>query len=120
MLDKKKYHFWQLALIFGAITVLALAASYGFARGRKATMMGQSMGNMMQGMHLRDITIGDLVRRQEMDETAWSTQPQGMESHHQSTGSMLESMHQLTTSVIIVLLPLILGGVIFLAILWTK
>lgn len=120
MLDKKKHHFLQLAFIFGAITIISLMASWGYRNASDASkeMMGQSMGKMMQGMHLQNITIGDLIRQQESAEAASNT---GMESHHAGSGNTgLETGHFMTTAVIVILLPFIIAGAVFLAIVWLK
>lgn len=118
MPNKKTHHFWQLVLIFGAITVLALAASYGYSRTQQAGMMGSSMGNMMSSMHLRNITVNDLIRQQEQVETA--TGQDSMASHHGEGNGFLKATHTLTTATIIILLPFIIAGTVFLTIIWIK
>jgi len=121
MLDKKKIHFWQLVLIFGAITILALAVSYGYGYRKQASMMTQSMGNMMGSMHLRNITIGDLVKQQEqMEMVQGQNQSQNHSSHHGESNSFLKTAHYLTTATIIILLPFIVAGTVFLAIIWIR
>lgn len=118
MLNKKKLHFWQLVLTFGAITVLALAASYGYNRTQQTNMMGLSMGNMMSSMHLKNITVNDLIRQQEQVEAA--TGQDSMASHHNNGNGFLKTIHILTTASIIILLPFIVAGTVFLAIIWIK
>ncbi|MCX8131823.1 MAG: hypothetical protein N3I35_17220 [Clostridia bacterium] len=118
MPDRKKLYFWRLALIFGAITVLALAVSFGFNREREAGMMDTSMGNMMSSMHLKNITVSDLIKQQEKMESV--TGQDSMAGHHSGVSSFLNSAHYLTTATIIILLPFIVAGTIFLAIIWLK
>lgn len=118
MPDKKKLLFWQLVLIFGAITVLALAASYGYNRPPQGSMMGASMGSMMGSMHLQSATVRDLFRQQEQVETTIGQD--SMTSHHSQESGLLKATHILTTATIVLLLPFIIAGTVFLAILWIK
>ncbi|MBB6215474.1 hypothetical protein HNQ80_001563 [Anaerosolibacter carboniphilus] len=113
MLDKKKHHFLQLSVIFGALVTLSLLANWGYNAGLETgmTMMGQSMGNMMQTMHGQEITVSDLIRQEEKIETA--TQ---QENHHESESSFFNA----ATGLMMVSLPFIIAGTIFLAIMWFK
>jgi hypothetical protein len=125
MPDKRKLHFFQLVIIFGAITVLALAYAWGNNRGQlsSTSMMGQSMGNMMRSMHLQNVTMGDLLKRQEQQEqqAGGSIPSDGSHgSHHNGNEGFLEATHLLTTAAIVVMLPFIIAGTVFLAILWLK
>lgn len=119
-MKKNKLPFWQLSLIFGMITLLALGISYGYGieqnTGMMSQMMGSSMGNMMGSMHVQNITIPYLIRQQQMMEST-TGQNQDHASHHQDS-SPLKTTHYLTTITIAVLLPLILAGTAFLAIIW--
>lgn len=139
MLDKKKHHFLQLSVIFGAVVIISLLSSWGYRNNVEASMkmMGQSMGKMMQGMHLQNITVSDLVRQQEMMESASaSAAGNGMESHHSGSGSGnagteshqshhgsnsgMETTHFITTATIVILLPFIIAGAVFLMVVWLK
>ncbi|MFZ5986452.1 MAG: hypothetical protein ACOYWZ_04910 [Bacillota bacterium] len=121
MLDKKKLHFWQLVIIFGALTILSLSVSYGFGYRKQTSMMNESMGGMMRSMHLRNITIGDLIKQQEHAEVVLGQkQSQNHNSHHGQSYSFLRAVHYLTTATIVILLPFITAGTIFLAIIWLK
>lgn len=119
-MQKNKLPFWQLSTIFIMITLLTLGISYGYGieqnTGMMSQMMGSSMGNMMGSMHAQNITIPDLIRQQEMMEAA-TGQNQDHASHHEDAGP-LKTTHYLTTATIAVLLPLILAGTVFLAIIW--
>lgn len=117
-MPKNKLPFWQLSLIFGVITLLATGISYGYRieTNMMSQMMGSTMGNMMGSMHAENITIPDLIRQEQMMETA-TVQSQDHESHHQDSGS-LKTTHYLTTITIVVLLPLILASTVFLTIIW--
>ncbi|MCX7921778.1 MAG: hypothetical protein N3B21_07180 [Clostridia bacterium] len=117
MLDKKKHHFLQLVVIFGAITLLTLLFAWGSREGTTSSMgmMGQSMGSMMQSMHAKNVTISDLIKQQEQTEMS-----SGMSSHHESGSMSIKISHYLTTGIIIVLLPFIIAGAVFLGIVWWK
>jgi hypothetical protein len=78
-------------------------------------MMDQSMGNMMGQNHLKEITIRDLILREEQSET---TQTDEHAQHHSSEGSPLSALYRITTLTIAVLIPFILAGTIFLMIIW--
>lgn len=119
MLDKKKIHFWQLAFIFGSITIITLAISYGSFQGNVSQIMSGSMGGMMQ-MHLEDVTVRDLIVKQEQMESTQLQTSQDHSSHHGETNSFLSAVYFLTTATIVVLLPFILAGTIFLTIIWLK
>ena len=120
MFDKKKLHFWQLFIIFASITIISLLYSWGSNSNIPVSMpmMQKSMGDMMQ-MHLKDVTIADLIRQEEQPNQA-SQSDNDMSSHHEEQELFLKMIHQLTTATIILLLPLIIAGSIFLAIIWVK
>lgn len=117
MLDKKKHHFLQLVIIFGAVTIISLLSAWGY-RSKVETsmkMMGQSMGNMMSTMHAKDITVSDLFKQEEKVEAAT-----GMEGHHNSQDDFLKNSYNITTALIIILLPFIVAGSVFLGVVWLK
>ena len=120
MLDKKKQHFFQLVFIFGAITAIALTFAWNNSprMASNMSMMGQSMGNMMSSMHLNNITIDDLIRQQENVETAAADNSHS--SHHSENNRFLKTVHILTTGTIIILLPFIIAGTVFLTVIWLK
>ena len=117
MLDKKKHHFLQLAVIFGAVTIITLLSVWGYKSNVETGMsiMGKSMGNMMQTMHASNITVGDLYQQEEQMETAT-----GMEGHHNNQDEFLKISHFVTTASIVILLPFIIAGAVFLGIIWLK
>lgn len=118
MLDKKKIHFWQLAFIFGLITFLALTYAYGNDQGNQSQMMSDTMGEMM-GMHLNNVTVSDLIAQQDTM-TQSQSQVQDMSSHHSETNSFVSAVHLLSIATIVILLPFIIAGTVFLAIIWLK
>ncbi|MCX7923088.1 MAG: hypothetical protein N3B21_13920 [Clostridia bacterium] len=121
MPDKRKLHFWQLVFVFGAITILALAANYGYGSMKQPGMMNDTMGSMMGLMHLKNITVSDLVKQQErLESIQGQAQTQNHSNHHATSGSFLKTAHYLTTAAVILLLPFIIAGSIFLAIVWIK
>ena len=117
MLDKKKHHFLQLAVIFGSVTVISLLSAWGYRSEAEASMsmMGQSMGKMMSSMHAPNITVRDLLVQEEKTEAAT-----GMESHHNSQDEYLKNSYYITTASIIILLPFIIAGSVFLCVVWLK
>lgn len=117
MLDRKKHHFLQLTVIFGAIVIIALASAWRYKTDVETSMgmMGQSMGKMMQSMYLKNLSLSELVRQQEQNESS-----SGMESHHENTGTALSNTHFITTATIVVLLPFIIAGSAFLLVVWLK
>lgn len=119
MPGNKKINFWRLAFVFSAITILALVVSYGSYRGDQSMMMSGTMGDMMQ-MHLGEVTIQDLITQQEQAEVQYQTQTQDHSSHHGEGNSYIAAVHFLTTATIVLLLPFIVAGSVFLAIIWLK
>jgi hypothetical protein len=80
-------------------------------------MMEQSMGSMMQ-MHLENVTVADLIKPNEQMNVS-----QGGDSiagHHEAEYGFLQIMHFLTTATIVILLPFIIAGTVFLGIIWLK
>lgn len=115
MFEKKKLNFWRLSFLFAGFTLITLIILWSSPKETPSQMMSGSMGNMMQEMHLGDITIYDLF------ETESSKDQMGdMQSHHQERPSIIVNMSFLTAAVIFLLLPLIIGGAIILAIVWIK
>lgn len=117
--DKKKLNFWRLAFIFLGLIITVLFLLWGSPQEPKSQMMDGSMGNMMKQMHVSNITIYDLLTNKET-QNQMQTQSSGMDSHHQSQGEAIIKLHFLTTAIIFILLPLIIGGSIILAIVWIK
>lgn len=114
---KKKVHFLELAFLFGAITLLSLLSQWGYSRPVEtgSDMMSGSMGNMMLSMHGSGATLADLFRQEEASDTDVSGGSH--QSHHSSRLSLI---HYITTMTVIVLLPLIIAGSLFLAAVWVK
>ena len=113
MFHKKKLNFWRLAVIYTGITAAILLLLWNSPNESKSAMMDGSMGSMMKSMHMQNTTIYDLLgnpeAQQESDQTA---------SHHEN--SPVYNMGVLTTGVVFLLLPIIIGGSIILAIIWIK
>ncbi len=117
--DKKKLHFWRLAFIFGGFTIIILLLLWSSPKEPKAQMMTSSMGNTMAQMHVSNITIYDLLKNEQMQEQSQG-QTDNMSSHHDSQAPIVVTLNFLTTALIFLLLPLIIGGSIILAIVWIK
>lgn len=115
--DKKKLHFWRLAFIFGGFAIITLLLLWSSPQEPKAQMMTNSMGNTMSQMHVSNITIYDLLRNENMQEQSQG-QTDSSSSHHEGQAAAIVKLNFLTTAVIFLLLPLIIGGSIILAIVW--
>lgn len=115
MFDKKKLNFWRLALLYTGATILILFFLWSSPYKPNSQMMDSSMGNMMKTMHLSNITISDLIGNQRVEQSTSE-----MDSHHEDKSSSIYNMGIVTTSIIFLLLPLIIGGTIILAIVWIK
>ena len=116
MRDKKKLHFITLILVFGVISLLTLMNEWSKPQSMQAnTMMSDSMGNMMTSMHLQNVSINDLLYQEESREAA-----SGMSSHHSAEDSEIKKIHYFTTFSIVILLPFIVAGTVFLSIIWLK
>lgn len=115
MIDKKKLHFLRLSSVFIAITIITLLYNWGHSPKMQptASMMGQSMGNMMASMHLKNSKISDLFTIKKQKKSA-------MSEHHQAKKSYIRNIHYATTIIILVFIPFIVAGTAFLAIIWIK
>jgi hypothetical protein len=118
-INKKKLHFWRLAFIFGGFAIITLLLLWNSPQEPKAQMMTGSMGNTMAQMHVSNITIYDLLKSEKMQEQTQS-QTDNMSSHHANQATIVVQLNFLTTALIFLLLPLIIGGSIILAIVWIK
>lgn len=118
-MNKKKLPFIQLAAIFGLVTLMTLLYSWGSTPSTSPNggMMEQSMGDMME-MHLENVTVADLVKQKEQVEVSQGVDSQA--SHHETQYGFLKIMHYLTTATIVILLPFIIAGTVFLGIIWLK
>jgi len=118
MLDKKKHHFFQLVIIFASITIISLLSAWGYRSNSETSMgmMGQSMGKMMSSMHAGNASLSDLFVQQEKMEMASGMESQ---SHHQADKKM-KTTYLFTTAIIVILLPFIIAGVVFLTVMWIK
>lgn len=115
---KKKLPFIKLTIVFFIIILLSIFISWGNydESSSGSGMMDQSMGNMMGENHLKDITISDLIKQQEVNETM-KQGTNDTSSHHSSTG-FIKILHKVTTITIVLFLPLIIAGSVFLMIIW--
>lgn len=118
MFDKKKLNFWRLTVIFMGVIVISLSSLWLSPKGKEATMMNVSMGNMAKDMHLSNITIYDLI---DTPNTKAKTQTNALNTtEHHLEKSGIKTLGIITTLIIFGLLPLLIGGSIILAIVWIK
>ena len=116
MIKAKTLCFLRLSFIFLAITVAVV--TFNFAKSynnmAKPAMMSESMGNMMINMHLKNTSFIDLFKDSQMKMAASASS----HSHHSNTRSLLSSVYQISTFIIIVFVPFIIAGSLFLFIAW--
>lgn len=117
MLNKKKLHFYQLCFISIGVVVITLLINWGYFpfEGKSESMMTKSMGGMMSSMHLKNIKLSELFISE--------TQNKGSISSNNTTETTIsykKGIHYITTIIIIVLLPFIIAGTVFLTIIWIK
>lgn len=117
MKNKKKLHFMQLSVIFLSVTILGLAANWGHIREMRSEseMMGMTMGDMMAVMHGSNVTFADMLWPEESMVSQVS-----MTAHHERGRDFITISHYWSTAMIIILLPFILAGSVFLAVSWLK
>lgn len=117
MFDKKKLNFWRLTFVFTGFTILTLFFLWNSPSEPKAQMMTDSMGSMMKQMHVSNANIYNFLAK---GEPADMTGMKEMMSHHQNQSQVIVGLNFLTTAIIFLFLPLIIGGSIVLAIVWRK
>lgn len=118
MAKSKKQNFWLLVIVFTGITMVALQLEWNSPRGPEAAMMNQSMGNMMRGEHLQNITLSQLLSNNQPENMMGNAS--GHSEHHGEMDQMLFGINRVTTLLIFSLIPLILGGTVFLVVIWLK
>lgn len=117
MFDKKKLNFWRLAVLFTGMTITILFLLWSAPYKPKAAMMDGTMATMMKSMHISNLNIYDLVQNPRAQQPAASSADNTEEHHENSPAYKIGIM---TTSVVFLLLPLLIGGSIILAIIWIK
>ncbi|WP_310828740.1 hypothetical protein [Paenibacillus pedocola] len=118
MFNKQKKPFWQLCSVFAVIVGLALALSWG-NRTENVAQMDHSMANMMKDEHLGNTTVQDLFTFGTNDSVEVASVNSEHTGHHSQEGK-LYTMHIVTTALLVLTLPIILAGTVFLAIVWPK
>ncbi|MNC20324.1 hypothetical protein D3C75_682690 [compost metagenome] len=118
MLSKQKRPFWQLCSVFGVIVGLVLALSWG-NRTEEVAQMNHSMADMMKDEHLGNATVKDLFSFEASDSAVVAADNSEHTRHHIQEGK-LYTTHIVTTALLVLTLPMILAGAVFLAIVWPK
>lgn len=107
----KKQSFWILLLIFGFFALAGLVGSQSTGQSGSGDM-GLSMGGMMKKHHVTGLKPSDLlkpiVEDHGMDE---------MIGQHELSPFM-GSLAFLTTTTVLILLPILIGGAVLVVILW--
>ncbi len=119
MFDKKKLNFWRLSLGFMGLTLIALMFMWSGPQAPKAQMMTGSMAKMMTEMHANNLTIYDFFVNSIPSEHQ-TGDAENHQNHHEDAPAMMRTVNFWTTAIVFLLLPLILGCVIVLAIVWFK
>lgn len=111
-IGKRKINFWQLTFIFTILTLFTLLLSWGQTplTFQKPEMMADTMGNMMASMHLQNATLSSLLQPGQAH--------MKMSENHHNIAFSLKVVHYLTTATVLLLLPIITAGTIFLTIVW--
>ncbi|MFZ5986444.1 MAG: hypothetical protein ACOYWZ_04870 [Bacillota bacterium] len=119
MFNNKKIIFWRLSFIFLGLTITALILLWSSPQRPKADNMNSSMGNMMKQMHVAGNTIYNLLIK-ENGQSQMRESMREMHSHHQGQTTVIRNLNFLSTAVIFLLLPFIIGGAVILTIVWIK
>ena len=117
MLNKRKLPFYKLSFISFGIVVITLLLNWGYFSPTEKTesMMTKSMGGMMSSMHFKNIKLSDLFAAEAEKKSSMSSN-----NSNEMTISHTQKIYYVTTITIIVLLPLIIAGTVFLTIVWIK
>lgn len=109
--NKLKRNFWLLTIFFSFLTIVCLMSLWSNPQtgAHNSNMMGTTMGNMAR-TETGPFTLSDLFKPGEFVKS-------DMSSHHQGQ-NLIAQMHFGTTAIIVCLLPIILGGLAFLLIIW--
>lgn len=118
MFKKQKMPFWQLTAVFTVITVLVVALSWGNST-ENAAQMDASMADMMSNESLATATIPDLFTYEGMAAVGTEDGSSQHEGHHEQRGK-LYTIHIVTTALLLLTMPLIIAGAVFLMIVWPK
>ena len=108
---KGKNGFWLLVIVFSLMAMLVVLNGENFGTEIVKGMDG-SMGRMMTKEHAAGSTLSDLFNN------AWSHQAQSMQGQH-AVSPTLKSLDLVSTSVMLAILPLLLGTTVLMIILWT-
>jgi t-SNARE complex subunit (syntaxin) len=121
LLSKKKLHFYQLCFISICVVIVTLLINWGYfkAEEKSKSMMTNSMGGMMSSMHLKNIKLSDLFIAENENKDSTSSNINSNKSNEMAI-SYKKEIHYVSTIIIIVLLPFIIAGTVFLTIVWIK
>ncbi|MNC06587.1 hypothetical protein D3C75_541030 [compost metagenome] len=95
-----------------------LALAWG-NRTEDVAQMNHSMADMMRDEHLGNTTVQDMFTFETSDSAKVASEISGHTGHHSQEGK-LYTMHIVTTALLVLSLPIILAGAVFLAIVWSK
>ncbi|MEL7647683.1 MAG: hypothetical protein AAGU76_06290 [Sedimentibacter sp.] len=115
MFDKKKLNFLRLSVLFSGMTITILFLMWSSPNNTKSAMMNTSMVSMMKDMHVSDLSMRDLLQNPGAQNYQ---QESDIEEHHED--SPLYKIGILTTSVVFLLIPFLIGGSVMLGIIWIR
>lgn len=114
MFDKGKLNFWRLTVLFLGMTITILFLLWSSPNKSKSAMMDSSMGSMMKNMHASNLNIYGLLQNPSNEQS----QASNTAEHHKDSAAY--KIGVLSSSIVFLLLPLLIGGSIILAIIWIK
>lgn len=108
---KGKNGFWLLTIIFSFIIIFTVMSPYD---GEVKPENSDTMGFMMKKDHAANISINQLFLANRL----YHRQQNSNSSHSHPLPAFITSMSLFSTSIILVLLPLIIGSAVVMIILW--
>lgn len=107
----KKSSFWILLLFFGVFTLAGLISNQT-SQDSGSGEMSLSMGGMMKKHHVSGLRPADLLKPIVEDHGM-----EDMAGHHELT-PLMGSLAFLSTTTVLIFLPLLIGGAVLLLVLW--
>ncbi len=109
-----KKGFWVLVVIFGLLALLGIGKAYleGPNTAKHDVSMGSTMGQMMAKEYQNKLTIDSLLAQPENPE-----QVAAMAKLH-TPAPLIKILSDLSTASIYMMLPVLMGGVATLLVLW--
>ena len=107
-----KRGFWLLTIIFSFVIMLTVMSPYGMSEISKE--MNDTMGNMMKKDHTENLNLADIFSKN----STHHPQEQSASGHSHPLPTFITSISLFSTSLLLLLLPLIMGATAVMVILW--